>query len=140
MFTIKDKTVFGCILKSWLLKCGQGQQPTMAMDSSQTPEKVTIVTRSTPFILGAVSGALSTVMFQPLDLIKTRMQLQVMANNSHWYVVYSIKPDVCVIKYVTVQFTHSGLVRLNTLDTLVNVVRKDTVLGLWKGVSPVSVQ
>ncbi len=59
----------------------------MAMNSSQSPDRVTMVTRSTPFIVGAVSGALSTVMFQPLDLVKTRMQLQVVMNSSQWYVV-----------------------------------------------------
>ena len=40
--------------------------------ATKSKEKRTITAVS--FLAGAISGTLSTAMFQPLDLIKTRMQ------------------------------------------------------------------
>lgn len=33
----------------------------------------------TPFVAGALSATCSTLMFQPLDLVKTRMQVRALA-------------------------------------------------------------
>uniref|UniRef100_A0A8D0HU17 Mitochondrial glycine transporter n=1 Tax=Sphenodon punctatus TaxID=8508 RepID=A0A8D0HU17_SPHPU len=62
------------------------------------------------FICGSISGTCSTLLFQPLDLLKTRLQsLQPSLNGSG----------------------HVGMVNL-----LLKVVRTESLLGLWKGVSP----
>lgn len=60
------------------------------------------------FLAGSFSGTCSTVLFQPLDLLKTKLQAPVAVGN---------KP--------------SGL-----LQTLVVVVRNDRLLGLWRGMTP----
>ncbi|NWS15187.1 S2538 protein, partial [Pachyramphus minor] len=62
------------------------------------------------FVCGSISGTCSTLLFQPLDLLKTRLQtLQPAVNGSG----------------------RAGMVRL-----LFRVVRTESILGLWKGVSP----
>ncbi|XP_061442946.1 mitochondrial glycine transporter isoform X5 [Rhineura floridana] len=62
------------------------------------------------FVCGSISGTCSTLLFQPLDLLKTRLQtLQPCVNGSG----------------------HVGMVTL-----LFKVVRTESILGLWKGVSP----
>ncbi|XP_062422065.1 mitochondrial glycine transporter B-like [Pungitius pungitius] len=63
------------------------------------------------FLCGCVSGTCSTLLFQPLDLIKTRLQ------TSH----RSLQPGSRAVGMVTV---------------LRSVVRTERLLGLWKGVSP----
>lgn len=60
------------------------------------------------FLAGSVSGTCSTILFQPLDLVKTRLQTP-----------------------VAVGATPSGLVTIVT-----NVVRHEKLLGLWKGMVP----
>uniref|UniRef100_A0A8C7YH15 Solute carrier family 25 member 38 n=1 Tax=Oryzias sinensis TaxID=183150 RepID=A0A8C7YH15_9TELE len=61
------------------------------------------------FMCGSVSGTCSTLLFQPLDLVKTRLQ--------------------------TLQSTvQSG--RVGMMTVLLSVVRTERLLGLWKGVSP----
>uniref|UniRef100_A0A669PBL6 Solute carrier family 25 member 38 n=1 Tax=Phasianus colchicus TaxID=9054 RepID=A0A669PBL6_PHACC len=59
------------------------------------------------FVCGSISGTCSTLLFQPLDLLKTRLQ--------------------------TLQSGRAGMVAV-----LFRVVRTESLLGLWKGVSPVS--
>uniref|UniRef100_A0A669BFV2 Solute carrier family 25 member 38a n=1 Tax=Oreochromis niloticus TaxID=8128 RepID=A0A669BFV2_ORENI len=61
------------------------------------------------FMCGSLSGTCSTLLFQPLDLVKTRLQ--------------TLQTGV-----------HSG--RVGMVSVLLSVVRTERLLGLWKGVSP----
>uniref|UniRef100_A0A4X1TQH3 Solute carrier family 25 member 38 n=1 Tax=Sus scrofa TaxID=9823 RepID=A0A4X1TQH3_PIG len=62
------------------------------------------------FLCGSISGTFSALLFQPLDLLKTRLQ--------------------------TVQPSAHGSRRVGMLALLLNVVRTESLLGLWKGMSP----
>lgn len=67
------------------------------------------------FLAGSVSGTFSTVLFQPLDLVKTRLQ------NS------SISPTgTCGARGA-----QTGMFHLMT-----NILRKEHLFGLWKGFTP----
>ncbi|XP_046989553.1 mitochondrial glycine transporter A-like isoform X1 [Schistocerca americana] len=62
------------------------------------------------FIAGSLSGTFSTVMFQPLDLVKTRLQNTVPAAVGH---------------------------RSSSMITImVHILRKEHLAGLWKGMTP----
>ncbi|KAM6972297.1 mitochondrial glycine transporter B-like [Aplochiton taeniatus] len=63
------------------------------------------------FMCGSLSGTCSTLLFQPLDLVKTR--LQTLQNN--------MKP---------------GSPKVGMFAVFVNIIRTENVLSLWKGVSP----
>ncbi|XP_031419985.1 mitochondrial glycine transporter B isoform X2 [Clupea harengus] len=63
------------------------------------------------FMCGSLSGTCSTLLFQPLDLVKTR--LQTLQNNSR-----------------------PGAPRVGMMTVFLNVIRTERLLGLWKGVSP----
>ncbi|XP_033121495.1 mitochondrial glycine transporter A-like [Anneissia japonica] len=60
------------------------------------------------FLAGSFSGTCSTILFQPLDLVKTRLQSSVIMDGA------------------------SG----SMLRTFNNVVRNEHILGLWKGMVP----
>uniref|UniRef100_A0A3Q3W2G7 Solute carrier family 25 member 38 n=1 Tax=Mola mola TaxID=94237 RepID=A0A3Q3W2G7_MOLML len=63
------------------------------------------------FMCGSLSGTCSTLLFQPLDLVKTRLQ--------------------------TLQSSRQpGLGRVGMVAVLFSVVRTEKLLGLWKGISP----
>ncbi|XP_054564015.1 mitochondrial glycine transporter isoform X2 [Eptesicus fuscus] len=62
------------------------------------------------FLCGSISGTCSTLLFQPLDLLKTRLQ--------------------------TLQPSAHGSRRVGMLTLLLQVVRTESLLGLWKGMSP----
>ncbi|NXI54525.1 S2538 protein, partial [Chloroceryle aenea] len=62
------------------------------------------------FVCGSISGTCSTLLFQPLDLLKTRLQ--------------TLQPAV------------DGSGRAGMVKLLFRVVRTESLLGLWKGVSP----
>ncbi|KAM8930333.1 mitochondrial glycine transporter [Pelodytes ibericus] len=61
------------------------------------------------FFCGSLSGTCSTLLFQPLDLIKTRLQALPLSTTG---------------------------VRPGMLNLFLSVIRKENFLGLWKGVSP----
>ncbi|XP_051987075.1 mitochondrial glycine transporter B isoform X2 [Xyrauchen texanus] len=63
------------------------------------------------FMCGSLSGTCSTLLFQPLDLVKTR--LQTLQNNRH-----------------------PGAPKVGMIAVFFNVIRTEKLLGLWKGVSP----
>ncbi|KAM7386323.1 hypothetical protein PAMA_009110 [Pampus argenteus] len=63
------------------------------------------------FMCGSFSGTCSTLLFQPLDLVKTRLQT----------LQSGMQP---------------GSGRVGMVTVLLNVVRTERLLGLWKGVSP----
>ncbi|XP_011497699.1 PREDICTED: solute carrier family 25 member 38-like isoform X2 [Ceratosolen solmsi marchali] len=62
------------------------------------------------FLVGSFSGTFSTILFQPLDLIKTRLQNRV--NN------------------------HVGYQRNSMVTTIVSIVQKENIFGLWRGITP----
>ncbi|XP_036870075.1 mitochondrial glycine transporter isoform X4 [Manis javanica] len=62
------------------------------------------------FLCGSISGTCSTLLFQPLDLLKTRLQ--------------------------TLQPSAHGSRRVGMLAMLSMVVRTESLFGLWKGMSP----
>nr|XP_033785371.1 mitochondrial glycine transporter isoform X2 [Geotrypetes seraphini] len=62
------------------------------------------------FLSGSFSGTCSTLLFQPLDLIKTRLQ--------------------------TLKTPISGSGKVGMMALLLKVIRTESLLGLWKGVSP----
>ncbi|XP_035263297.1 mitochondrial glycine transporter B isoform X3 [Anguilla anguilla] len=63
------------------------------------------------FMCGSLSGTCSTLLFQPLDLVKTR--LQTLQNSMH-----------------------PGSPKVGMVTVFLSVVRTERLLGLWKGVSP----
>ncbi|XP_053274440.1 mitochondrial glycine transporter B isoform X2 [Pleuronectes platessa] len=63
------------------------------------------------FMCGSLSGTCSTLLFQPLDLVKTR--LQTLQNNA--------KP---------------GAPKVGMFSVFVNIIRTENFFSLWKGVSP----
>ncbi|KAI1884054.1 hypothetical protein AGOR_G00222440 [Albula goreensis] len=63
------------------------------------------------FVCGSLSGTCSTLLFQPLDLVKTRLQ--------------TLKKGV-----------NPGSARVGMVTVFLSVVRTEKLLGLWKGVSP----
>uniref|UniRef100_A0A3B5QI02 Mitochondrial glycine transporter n=1 Tax=Xiphophorus maculatus TaxID=8083 RepID=A0A3B5QI02_XIPMA len=64
-----------------------------------------------PFVCGSFSGTCSTLLFQPLDLVKTRLQTS----------QSGMQP---------------GSSRVGMTSVLLGVVRTERLLGLWKGASP----
>lgn len=64
------------------------------------------------FMCGSFSGTCSTLLFQPLDLVKTRLQT----------LQSGVQP---------------GSGRVGMMAVVLSVVRTERLLGLWKGVSPV---
>lgn len=60
------------------------------------------------FISGAISGSCSTILFQPLDLVKTRLQ----------------------------NARHFGSSQYGMVTIFTNVVRNEKITALWKGMSP----
>ncbi|XP_029996137.1 mitochondrial glycine transporter A-like [Sphaeramia orbicularis] len=63
------------------------------------------------FMCGSLSGTCSTLLFQPLDLVKTRLQT----------LQSGVQP---------------GSGRVGMTSVFLSVVRTEKLLGLWKGVSP----
>ncbi|KAM4635353.1 mitochondrial glycine transporter A isoform 1-T2 [Polymixia lowei] len=63
------------------------------------------------FMCGSLSGTCSTLLFQPLDLVKTRLQT----------LQGGMQP---------------GSARVGMVTVILSVVRTEKLLGLWKGVSP----
>lgn len=71
------------------------------------------------FLSGATSGCLSTLALQPLDVVKTRMQISAAYSRSiHLQPALILEPNAGVI------------------DTFRGIVRQDGVSGLWRGVTP----
>lgn len=63
------------------------------------------------FMCGSLSGTCSTLLFQPLDLVKTRLQT----------LNTTLQP---------------GSARVGMMTVFLSVVKTEKLLGLWKGVSP----
>ncbi|XP_071388827.1 mitochondrial glycine transporter B-like isoform X1 [Centroberyx affinis] len=63
------------------------------------------------FMCGSLSGTCSTLLFQPLDLVKTR--LQTLQNN-----------------------TKPGAPKVGMFTVFINIIRTENFFSLWRGVSP----
>lgn len=61
------------------------------------------------FLCGSLSGTCSTLLFQPLDLLKTRLQTLPLSATGR----------------------QPGMLRL-----FINIIHNENILGLWKGISP----
>lgn len=71
------------------------------------------------FLSGATSGCISTLALQPLDVVKTRMQMSEAYNRSiHLQSALSLQPNSSV------------------LQTFLGIIRQDRLSGLWRGVAP----
>ncbi|XP_008544906.1 mitochondrial glycine transporter isoform X1 [Microplitis demolitor] len=62
------------------------------------------------FLAGSFSGTFSTILFQPLDLIKTRLQNTVS--------------------------NHVSSPKHAMITTVVHIIKKENIFGLWKGMTP----
>lgn len=80
------------------------------------------------FIAGSTSGAISCLLFQPLDLIKTKLQTSSFNQQAIAPPHHSIVDGKLVPKHT---FSKRSIVSL-----LNQVVRQDSFLGLWKGLTP----
>ena len=73
------------------------------------------------FVAGSLSGTCSTLLFQPFDLVKTRIQ------NANFAFSTSTGASTTAI---TAPNRITGV--------LVDVVKNEQVIGLWRGTVPVS--
>ncbi|XP_068192068.1 mitochondrial glycine transporter B-like isoform X2 [Antennarius striatus] len=95
--------------RSRLTKTSRGKRSSKTvMDISRTYPAVKA------FLCGSFSGTCSTLLLQPLDLVKTRLQTS-----------QSLQSGL-----------HSGMGRVGMVTVLQNVVKTEKLLGLWKGISP----
>lgn len=76
---------------------------------ARTTESTTTSPVLKAFLAGSISGTCSTLLFQPLDLVKTRLQSAPVA-------------------------AHGA--QVNLLRLVNNILRKEQVFGLWKGITP----
>lgn len=75
------------------------------------------------FLGGATSGCVSTLLLQPLDVVKTRMQMSAAFNRS-----VHLRPALAIA-------SNTGVA-----ETVRAIVRQDSVFGLWRGVVPTLVR
>jgi len=80
------------------------------------------------FVSGSLSGFTSTIVFQPFDLVKTRIQTAAMANQHaiHTEAVERHSKDI----------TTGVTRRVSIAGVVAEVVREERVRGLWRGVTP----
>ncbi|KAL5473168.1 hypothetical protein EMCRGX_G027616 [Ephydatia muelleri] len=73
------------------------------------------------FTAGATSGVITTVAFQPLDLVKTRMQVTLMHDLRSTQAARTVGLPAA---------------QRRMLDVFLDIVRREKVLSLWNGVIP----
>lgn len=80
------------------------------------------------FLGGATSGCISTLLLQPLDVVKTRLQVSphtlTRAPNAGGFPLISLSPPARGVK-------NPGII-----ETFQLIIRHDSPLGLWRGVTP----
>jgi len=76
------------------------------------------------FLSGSLSGFTSTLVFQPFDLVKTRIQTAAMGSSQ---VIHTASAEVRPL-------AKSG--RISVFGVVVDVVKTERLRGLWKGVTP----
>jgi len=69
------------------------------------------------FLAGSFSGTCSTILFQPLDLVKTRIQ-------QNHYATLNASGEIAAVQST------------NIYSTLRVVIANESVTGLWKGIAP----
>lgn len=79
-----------------------------------------------PVFPGSISGTCSTVLFQPLDLVKTRLQ-QVASGGG------AAAPKLVTPVGVAVAVPSP---RPSMVSIVRGVLQNDSVIGLWKGITP----
>jgi len=77
------------------------------------------------FVAGSVSGTCSTILFQPLDLVKTRIQ-----QNHHTL------NNTTLVSTTTNHSVTCTAARPSIFSTLRIVIANESVTGLWKGITP----
>lgn len=77
------------------------------------------------FVIGAFSGTCSTLLFQPFDLIKTRVQ------NAQ----FSIVSEVHSSTTAATNFRSTSANRF--IPILSDVIKNEQIIGLWRGTVPV---
>jgi len=118
--TVRRSTIIESIVKEEIIHNGAGKES----DKDESND----ARRPNPmesFIAGSTSGAISCFLFQPLDLIKTKLQAQVSTATS---LQQAIVDGRLAPKH---NYSQSSVASL-----LTQVVREDKVLGLWKGLTP----
>lgn len=71
------------------------------------------------FLGGATAGCISTIILQPFDVVKTRMQMSSAFNRSvHLHSALSIQPNA------------------SAFATVRSIIQQDRITGLWRGVTP----
>ncbi|KAL0841435.1 hypothetical protein ABMA28_015118 [Loxostege sticticalis] len=68
------------------------------------------------FLAGSFSGTFSTILFQPLDLVKTRLQ----------------NPSQNVVAAAAV----NGRIQPGMITIFTNIIRQEQIIGLWRGMVP----
>lgn len=97
-----------------------------------------------PLLIGAASGAISTSVLQPLDVIKTRIQINknirsVVSHGASCYVLSDSLENFLLYGKYFYSGTNSGLKTYPGLKFVIqDVIRHDGITGLWKGLCPVS--
>ncbi len=96
------------------------------------------------FLAGSFSGTCSTILFQPLDLVKTKIQQNAQLTptvSTHHQCPYA-HLNLNVVGYngsvnsVYAVNGNNGNYRPGIFATLRIVITNDTVLGLWRGITP----
>jgi len=94
-----------------------------AVEEEEEREKSSVLKS---FVAGASSGAVTCVLFQPLDLLKTRLQVP---STSLLLTVDTVSKGG--------HHAAEGILKRNCLtETALNVIRNDSYSGLWRGLTP----
>lgn len=89
------------------------------LDAASNRKKRTSKTRAVTFLSGATSGFISTVTLQPLDVVKTRMQMSAAYNRSiHLRTKLQLRPNA------------------GAFETFSGIISQDGPKGVWRGVIP----
>ena len=93
------------------------------MSAQNNPRKRDESAALKSFLSGASSGVITCILFQPMDLVKTRLQM-----TSSFIVNGSI---------LNANAAAGGILQRNCIASIIsNVVRSDSFLGLWSGLRP----
>jgi hypothetical protein len=89
------------------------------------------------FISGASSGACSTVLFQPFDVVKTRLQENAahLTNKSTQNRYDDL--NTVLIKFLIISCLFCGFLSRGMMQIFSHIVRKEGPKTLWSGLIPV---
>ena len=82
------------------------------------------------FMVGSLSGTCSTLLFQPFDLVKTRIQ------NANFAMYGSALRSAGSSAITATASHHPSSNRIASI--LIDVIKNEQVFGLWRGTVPVS--